>query len=148
MWAAATLPAADLERPLRPGLVVVWFQGDEASAAEMLRRLVGTLEVWVAAIAGEPVPEFAGPLEPRLKRAGTRLLRLVRQIRDRGAWDDAFIDALCEPPQSFTFGAVLSHILAFGAVRREALAGVLTELGAHLSDGDPINWELRSRRST
>jgi AraC-like DNA-binding protein len=147
MQAAAALPAADLERPLRPGLVVVWFEGEEASAAEMLRRLVGTLEVWVAAIAGEPIPEFAGPLEPRLQRAGTALLRLVRSIRDRGAWDDAFIDALCEPPQSFTFGAVLSHILSFGAVRRETLAAVLTELGAQLSDGDPINWELRTRRS-
>ncbi len=92
MQAAGTLPAADLERPLRPGLVVVWFEGEEASAAEMLRRLVGTLEVWVAAIVGEPVPEFAGPLEPRLQRSGTALLRLVRSIRDRGAWDDAFID--------------------------------------------------------
>jgi AraC-like DNA-binding protein len=145
--AAAVLPPADLERPLRPGLVVVWFEGEEASAAEMLRRLVGTLEVWVAAIAGQPLPEFAGQLEPRLQRAGTALLRLVRQIRARGAWDDAFIDALCEPPQSFTFGAVLSHILSFGAVRREALAAVLSELGAKLSDGDPINWELRKTRS-
>ncbi|MEJ7824408.1 MAG: helix-turn-helix domain-containing protein [Solirubrobacteraceae bacterium] len=147
LQAAVALPAADLERPLRPGLVVVWFEGEEASAAEMLRRLVGTLEVWVAAIAGEPVPELAGPLQPRLQRAGTALLRLVRSIRDRDAWDDAFIDALCEPPQSFTFGAVLSHILSFGAVRREALAAVLTELGAQLSDGDPITWELRTTRS-
>ena len=144
--AAASLPAAHLDRPLRPGLVVVWFEGEEASAADMLRRLVSTLEIWVAAIAGEPVPEFAGPLEPRLARAGTTLLRLVRRIRDRDAWDDAFIDALCEPPQTFTFGAVLSHILSYGAIRREALAAVLTELGAQLSDGDPINWELRTRR--
>jgi len=143
--AAASLPAADLERPLRPGLVVVWFEGEEASAAAMLRRLVSTLEVWVAAIAGEPAPDLAGPLEPRLARAGTALLRLVRRVRERGAWDDAFIDALCEPPQTFTFGAVLSHILSFGAVRREALAAVLTELGAHLDDGDPINWEVRTR---
>jgi hypothetical protein len=55
----------------------------------------------------------------------------------------ASVDAPSEPPQSFTCGALLSHILSFGAVRREARAGVLTELGAQLSDGDPINWELR-----
>lgn len=146
--AAAALPPAELEHQLRPGLVVVWFEGEEASAAEMLRRLVGTLEVWVAAIAGEPVPEFAGPLGPRLERAGAALTRLVRAIRNRGAWDNAFIDTLCEPPQTFTFGAVLSHILSFGAVRREALAGVLTELGAELTDGDPINWEIRAHRAS
>ncbi len=108
----------------------------------MLDRLVGTLEVWVAAIAGQPTSAFARPLEPRLERAGRALSQLVRVIRDRGAWDDAFVDTLCEPPQTFTFGAVLSHILSFGAVRREALAAVLTELGAELSDGDPINSEL------
>jgi AraC family transcriptional regulator len=37
---------------------------------------------------------------------------------------------------------VLSHVLAYGAVRREALAGVLRELGATVpSSGDPIEWE-------
>ncbi|MGH2716057.1 MAG: hypothetical protein ACRDM7_19675 [Thermoleophilaceae bacterium] len=60
----------------------------------------------------------------------------------RGAWDDAFVDALCEPPQSFTYGGVISHVLSYGAVRREALAGVLRELGARVpSSGDPIDWE-------
>ena len=52
------------------------------------------------------------------------------------------MDALCEPPQSFTYGGVISHVLAYGAVRREALAGVLRELGAEVrSSGDPIEWE-------
>ena len=54
------------------------------------------------------------------------------------------MDALCEPPQSFTFGGVLSHVLTYGAIRREHLAGVLNELGAGpLSSGDPIEWESR-----
>src|SRR4051812_966595 len=44
--AAAGIPAAELERPLRPGLVIVWFEGEEASAAVMAKRLVFTLEVW------------------------------------------------------------------------------------------------------
>jgi AraC family transcriptional regulator len=51
------------------------------------------------------------------------------------------VDALCEPPQSFTYGGVLSHILSFGAVRREMLASVLHELGATVPPGDPILWE-------
>jgi AraC family transcriptional regulator len=141
--AAATLPPAELERPLRPGFVAVWFEGEEPSAAMMAERLVFTLEIWVAAISGEPVPENGdGDLLRRFDRASRTFSRLARAIRDRGAWDDAFVDALCEPPQSFTYGGVLAHVLSYGAIRRETLAGVLAELGARLqSSGDPIEWE-------
>jgi AraC family transcriptional regulator len=141
--AAATLPPEALERPLRPGFVAVWFEGEEPSAALMAERLVFTLEVWVAAIAGEPFPEDGGgDLLRRFDRASRRFARLARSIRDRGAWDDAFVDALCEPPQSFTYGGVIAHVLSYGAVRRETLAAVLAELGARVpSSGDPIDWE-------
>jgi AraC family transcriptional regulator len=141
--AAATLPAEALERPLRPGFVAVWFEGEEASAALMAERLVFTLEIWVAAIAGEPLPQkHGGDLLRRFDRAARAFARLARSIRDRGAWDDAFVDALCEPPQSFTYGGVIAHVLSYGAVRRETLAAVLAELGARVpSSGDPIEWE-------
>jgi len=141
--AAATLPAEALERPLRPGFVAVWFEGEEPSAALMAERLVFTLEVWVAAMAGAPFPEQrGGELLPRFERAARAFARLARSIRDRGAWDDAFVDALCEPPQSFTYGGVVAHVLSYGAVRRETLAAVLRELGADVpSSGDPIEWE-------
>jgi AraC family transcriptional regulator len=141
---AATLPESELERPLRPGLVIVWFEGEESSAKLMAERLVYTLEVWVAAITGEAGPDTGAgeDLLRRHERAAVAFARLARRIRDRGAWDDAFVDALCEPPQSFTYGGVISHVLAYGAVRREALAAVLRELGADVpSSGDPIEWE-------
>jgi AraC family transcriptional regulator len=137
--------AAELARPLRPGFVVVWFEGEEASAAMMAERLVFTLEVWVAAMAGEPFPEPAAGaparLLERLDRAAPAFERIARSIRDRGAWDDAFVDALCEPPQSFTYGGVLAHVAHYGAIRTHALAGVLAELGAQVGSGDPIEWE-------
>jgi AraC family transcriptional regulator len=150
--AAATLPAAELARPLRPGFVAVWFEGEEASAALMAQRLVVTLEVWVAAMAGRPLPpELAtdpAALLARHETAARAFLTLVRAIRDRGAWDDAFVDALCEPPQSFTYGGVVAHVLSFGAVRREMLASVLTELGvAGLATGDPVLWEQERSRA-
>jgi AraC family transcriptional regulator len=139
--AAATLPADALERPLRPGFHATWFEGEEPTAALMAERLVFTIEVWNAAMTGEPVPDGRGDLLPRFDRAAGVFARVVKAIRDRGAWDDAFVDALCEPPQSFTYGGVVSHILGYGAVRREMLASVLTELGATVPAGDPILWE-------
>jgi AraC family transcriptional regulator len=147
---AQTVPPEELERPLRPGFVAVWFEGEEASAARMAERLVFTLEIWVAAIAGLPAPAAAtDDLLTRFDKAARAFAALTRRIRDRGAWDDAFIDALCEPPESFTFGGVVSHVLSYGAIRREALAAVLTELGATVpSTGDPIEWESSRRRRT
>jgi AraC family transcriptional regulator len=141
------LPAEALERELRPGFVVVWFEGEEASAAVMAERLVFTLEVWVAAMAGQAFPERAGRpasrLLERLARAAPAFERIARATCDRGAYDDAFVDALCEPPQSFTYGGVLAHVTHFGAIRTHALAGVLTELGAEVAVGDPVEWEAR-----
>jgi AraC family transcriptional regulator len=146
--AAATLGPDVLEREVRPGVVVTWFEGVEPSAALMCERLVFTLEVWVAAMGGEAVPAGGGPWGPRWDRAALAFERLAKGIRDRGAFDDAFVDALCEPPQSFTYGGVLSHVLSYGAVRREALTSVLIELGADVRavDGDPILWEARRSR--
>ena len=142
LHALATLPAVELKRPLRPGYVAVWFEGEEPSAALMAERLVYTLQVWVAAITGGPAPAAGGDLLARFERAARDFARLGRAIRDGGAWDDAFVDALCDPPQSFTYGGVLAHVLTYGAVRREALAGVLADLGASVpSSGDPIEWE-------
>lgn len=141
--AADTLSPEALARDMRPGFVAVRFEGEEPTAALMAERLVFTLEVWVAAIVGETAPQpRSDPLLARLQRAGPAFARVARSIRDRGAWDDAFVDALCEPPQSFTYGGVLSHVLTYGAVRREMLASVLAELGAEVgTGGDPIEWE-------
>ena len=37
---------------------------------------------------------------------------------------------------------MLAHVLTFGAIRREALASVLVELGADVPEtSDPILWE-------
>jgi len=132
-----------LSREMRPGLTVVWFEGEEATAELMADRLVYTLEVWAASIDGEPVPPpEGGPRLERFEAAARNFARQAKSIRDRGAWNDAFVDALCEPPQTFTYGGVLAHILTYGAVRRETLAGVLAELGAELSSADPIAWEM------
>jgi len=130
-------------RPMRPGLVIVPFEGEEETAALMAERLVFAIEIWTAAIEGEVFPERnSGPLIPRFERVVPRFTRWTKSVRDRGAWNDAFVDALCEPPQSFTYGGVLADILTFGVIRRETLARVLTELGAEVGSGDPIVWEM------
>jgi len=137
------LTPEDLDRVVRPGLVIVWFEGAEETARLLAERSVATLEVWTAAMAGEPQPPpVSGELLRRLDHVVPSFRRIVADVRQRGAWDDAFVDALCDPPQAFTYGGVLAHVLTYGAVRRETLAGLLIELGhPPASSGDPIMWE-------
>jgi hypothetical protein len=143
---AATLSDAALDRHVRPGLIVHHFEGPEPDARTMLERLVFTKEVWTAAIGGRDIPRRdergIAALQARLAVVQPQFAALVRRIRDRNEWDDAFVDALCTPPVSFTFGSVIAHILTASVVRRQTLIGVLHELGvADVETRDPIEWE-------
>ena len=96
---AATLSDDALDRHVRPGLVVHDFEGPEPDVRTMLERIVFTKEVWTAAIGGRDIPPRDGvsiaALRARLAAVQPQFSALVRRIRDRNEWDDAFIDALC-----------------------------------------------------
>lgn len=143
---AATLSDAALDRHVRPGLVVHDFEGSEPDVRTMLERIVFTKEVWTAAIGGRDVPardaRSIAALQTRLAVVQPQFTALVRRIRDRNEWDDAFVDALCTPPVSFTFGSVIAHILTVSVVRRQTVVAVLRELGIpDVETRDPIEWE-------
>lgn len=143
---AATLSDAALDRQVRPGLVVHHFEGPEPDVRTMLERIVFTKEVWTAAIGGRDIPprdeRSIAALQARLTAVQPQFTALVRRIRDRNEWDDAFVDALCTPPVSFTFGSVIAHILSVSMIRRQTVVGVLRELGlSNVETRDPIEWE-------
>jgi AraC family transcriptional regulator len=114
----------------------------------VLERLVSSKEISTAAIAGREAPSGAGrslpELRERFERSGAEFAALVRDIRDRGAWDTAFVDAVCDPPETFTFGAMVAHVLTWSAHRRSVTIGALRRLGADTPSGDPIEWERRA----
>jgi AraC-like DNA-binding protein len=143
---AATLSDAALDRHVRPGLIVHDFEGPEPDVRTMLERIVFTKEVWAAAIGGRDIPprdqQSIAALQARLAAVQPQFSALVRRIRDRNEWDDAFVDALCTPPVSFTFGSVIAHIVTVSVIRRHAVIGALRELGIPDAETrDPIEWE-------
>lgn len=128
---AAALPEAALTRVVRPGFTVIAYEGEEPDAATMCEHLVRTPEVWTAAIAGEPYDgPGPGTRVERLDRSGSRFMALISAIDARDAWAEGFVDALCEPPESFTYAHVVADELELGRVRRRVLADVLAELEA------------------
>lgn len=115
----------------------------------MLEHLVATKEVWMAAIDGADLPSRGDhdpvSLQARLDDVGPRWLATVRDLDARGAWEDRLVDALCDPPESFVMGSVLTHVVTFAAARRQLARHLLRLHGVAVDDGDPITWLRRQR---
>jgi hypothetical protein len=78
----------------------------------------------------------------RLEKTDAELQRIFKDVRNRSAWDDTFVDALCEPAETFTFGGVFAHIMTFNAHRRLIALDVLRQLGVQTEGfGDPMEYE-------
>lgn len=156
--AASTLPGPLYRQVRLQGHQPFPFDGPEESIGQVLHHLVWSKEIWLASIEGEnPPPDGAtdGPaLLARHDAVAPRWLSMTRDIERRGAWGDRFVDAVCEPPESFVLGSVLAHVLTYGAYRRELARWMLTQAldewphrpkhaGVAWPEGDPIIWHRR-----
>ena len=141
--AAATLPAEALERPLRPGLRGRLVRGRGADrgadgraagvhARDLERgdhRRAGARATAATCCDASTAPPAASPAWPA--RSATAAPGTTRSSTPSASRRSR------SPTAGFS-----SHILSYGAVRREALASTLAELGATVpSSGDPIEWE-------
>jgi AraC family transcriptional regulator len=146
---AKQLPEDDYRRVQLPGHTVTEWDGPEESVADVLTRVVNTLEVWLAAVDGTEFPaqraDDVATLVERHDDAAARWLRLVRDLDRRGGWDDRLVDALCDPPESFVMSSVVAHVLTFSAHRRQVARQLLRGCGLRVDSGDPISW-LRAQR--
>jgi AraC family transcriptional regulator len=148
---AKTLSDEKLDRPGNSAVAVFgWCQPDK-NLREMLERIVQTKEVWTAALTGSDPPSLEGtPAEERtpgallarFDRADAEFNRFLTDVRNRGAWDDTFVDALCEPPETFTFGGMFAHVITFNTYRRLTALDALRRLGVNVEGfGCPTEYE-------
>ena len=147
---SATLSPEQLDRPLN-GAVKLFGWGADKNLREMLERIVQTKELWTAALIGGEMPKLEGvPAEERtpaallarFDKAEAAFQRCLCDVRNRAAWDDTFVDALCEPPESFTFGGVFAHIITQNTYRRLTALDALRKLGVSVEGfGDPMEYE-------
>ena len=118
-----------------------------ASTRDTLARLVGQLAMWDAATHDRPYDiddEKAETLEDiraKLVVVGPAFLGQVHSIVDEGRLYETFVDALCYPPEVFTYGGMIAHVLTFAAHRRTLVCGALADAGVtDLGSGDPMRW--------
>lgn len=130
-----------LDRPIE--LSVTGIDRDP-TLRSVCNRLVGQLEMWLGALDGAtrvPVAHEVSPaaLRERLDAAGPRFRELVVDALSEGRAGETFLDATCDPPQVFSYGGMLAHVLTYSAVRRTLAIGALESCGIDdLGAGDPM----------
>jgi AraC-like DNA-binding protein len=118
---------------------------DHPTLRSLLSRLVGQLEMWDASVHNRPydfdveVDECLGSMRKRLAAAGPAFLADVRAVADEGRIDETFVDATCDPPETFTYGGMIAHVLTFGPHRRTLVSGALYSAGiTDVDANDPL----------
>ncbi|HET8547271.1 MAG TPA: helix-turn-helix domain-containing protein [Bryobacteraceae bacterium] len=149
---AATLTDQQLDRPLKGSIPLFPFCEPDHNLRELLDRLVRTKEVWTLALTGRPFPAGDDQIEgadrspagllARYDKADAEFNAVLRKVRDRGAWDDTFVDALCEPAETFTFGGMFAHVITFNIYRRLTAVALLRNAGVKdVGMGCPTEYE-------
>ena len=113
----------------------------------LLSRLVGQLGMWNAAVAGRSYDfeverdESVLSMRRRLAEEGPQFLETVRVRSAEAGLDETFINTTCDPPEAFTYGGMIAHVLTFAAHRRTLVLGALADAGiTDLGAGDPMRF--------
>ena len=120
---------------------------DSPTLRSLLARLVGQLSMWNAAMAGQEYDftreagQSVACMRKRLAEDGPAFLDNVDAIVREDRLDESFVNAVCAPPEVFTYGGMVAHVLTFAAHRRTLVCGALMEAGINdLGAGDPMHW--------
>jgi AraC-like DNA-binding protein len=142
---AATLDDATLDAP-----IVIGVDGidEEPTLRSLLGRLVGQMAMWEIAEQGgssyDIAPERTMTVEQMqtwYAEVGPRFVELAHRIEDDGLTDVTFVNTICAPPELFTYGGLVAHVLTFAAHRRVLVCGALSDAGiTDLGAGDPRDW--------
>ena len=147
---AGTLTDEQLDRALPTVAELLPWREANKTLRQLLENIIFTKEVWTAALAGAEM-DMSGPpasqrspqaMLQRLEKTDVELHRILGDVRNRSSWDDTFVDALCEPAETFTYGGVFAHIMTFNAHRRLMALDALRQLGVQTEGyGDPMEYE-------
>ena len=147
---AKTLNDEQLDRPLKNQVTVFPWHSPDQSLRQILDRMVQTKEAWTAALTGGGMPlldnapstnRTPSAMLGRLARADAEFNGVLTDVHHRSAWSDTFVDALCEPPETFTFGGIFADVITCNAYRRMLAMDALRHLGVKVEGfGSPIEY--------
>lgn len=142
---AAGLPDDVLDRPVEMSVEGV---DDQPTLRSLLARLVGQMAMWELAEDGVGDYDLAAErgmtvadIRSSYDRVGPAFVALAHRVEDGGLTDETFVNTMCQPPEVFTYGGLLAHVITFAAHRRTLVCGALWSAGVtDLGSGDPREW--------
>ena len=152
VWAVGKMIdlAGDLNDEQLDAPIVLSVEGvdDDPTIRSLLSRLVGQMAMWNASMESRPYDwdiernEQLTSMRERLESEGERFKQRAAELVEDGRLDETFVNATCDPPETFSFGGVLAHVLTFAAHRRTLVTGALISAGVDvdLVTADPRAW--------
>jgi AraC family transcriptional regulator len=152
VWAVGKMIdlAGDLSDGQLDTPIVLSVEGvdDDPTIRSLLSRLVGQMAMWNASMESRPYDwdiernEQLTSMRERLESEGERFKQRAAELVEDGRLDETFVNATCDPPETFSFGSVLAHVLTFAAHRRTLVTGALISAGVDvdLVTADPRAW--------
>jgi AraC-like DNA-binding protein len=152
VWAVGKMIdlAGDLNDGQLDAPIVLSVEGvdDDPTIRSLLSRLVGQMAMWNASMESRPYDwdiernEQLTSMRERLDSEGERFKQRAAELVEDGRLDETFVNATCDPPETFSFGGVLAHVLTFAAHRRTLVTGALISAGVDvdLVTADPRAW--------
>ncbi len=142
---AASVDDAVLDRPIE---ISVEGIDDAPTLRSLLARLVGQMAMWELAEDGESEYDMAAERTMSMTTmrrwyddVGPRFVALAHRVEDEHLVDVTFVNTMCSPPELFTYGGLIAHVLTFAAHRRTLVCGALHDAGVtELGAGDPRDW--------
>ncbi|WP_050670354.1 helix-turn-helix domain-containing protein [Luteipulveratus halotolerans] len=123
---------------------------DGESLRWLLSRLIGQMEMWLAAMHdreydfGVEQAESLTSMRRRIATVGPAFARSVDEVARERRFDETFVDAFASPPMVVTYGAMVAHVLTFAAHHRLLALDRLRACGIDdLGFGDPKEWLIQ-----
>ncbi|HLK13679.1 MAG TPA: helix-turn-helix transcriptional regulator [Fimbriimonadaceae bacterium] len=141
--AASGWSDAELDREMMASEPFPWLE-KRATIRQMLGRAAGFAAPWMHAINGIETdygPTTLPEMRDALERGRVAFIEIIRSVERDHSWNLTFVDAVCEPPEVFSYGGVIGHVLTYNAYRRFALVSEFRSLGHDVPLGDPIDYE-------
>ena len=64
------------------------------------------------------------PTMADLNQLAMAMPQTTKEVSDDGRLDETFVDGICDPPEVFTYGGMVAHVLTFAAHRRTLVCGM------------------------
>lgn len=114
---------------------------------QMLSRASAFAAPWMHAINGietEYHPATLEAMQTALPVNRSGFIDILKAVEADHSYDLTFVDAVCDPPEVFSYGGVIAHVLCHTAYRRAMISLHVRQLGLQFEEFiDAMAWQGR-----